>query len=150
MVAYSYLVTLSLGCRDVSRRTRILLAAVFTDFESHHRRCTYGNTRAALIFTEMFLGVGALDKDVSWVSPRHKMGYCMQSACSVRLGKARTAAAISTTSSVYYLRPRTKPDTQWSVIRRATKKSNMCTVNRAQFGPIPTTKARSNFSSILC
>ncbi|KAL2280476.1 hypothetical protein FJTKL_12467 [Diaporthe vaccinii] len=59
----------------------------------------------------MFLGVGALDKDVSWVSPRHKMGYCMQSACSVRLGKARTAAAISTTSSVYYLRPRTKPDT---------------------------------------
>lgn len=111
MVTYPYLVTFSLGCRDVSRRTRILLAAVFTDFESHHWRCTYGNTRAALFFTEMFLGVGALDKDVSWVSPRHKMGYCMQSACSVRLGKARTAAAISTTSSVYYLRPRTESDT---------------------------------------
>jgi hypothetical protein len=68
----------------------------------------------------------------------------MQSARLVRLGKARTAAAISTTSSVYYLRPRTESDNMVGY-STSNDKPNMCTVNRAQFGPIPTTKARCTF-----
>lgn len=65
----------------------------------------------------------------------------MQSARSARLGEVRTAAAIFTTSSVYYLRPRTESDSM--VGQSASKeKPNMCTVNRAQIGPIPTTNKR--------
>lgn len=92
----------------------------------------------------MFWGVGALDKEVSGF--RCVIKWVIACSLFVRspLGKARTTAAISTTSSVYYLRPRSESDT---MVGHSTsnEKPNMCTVNRAQIGPIPTTKARSTF-----
>lgn len=92
-------------------------------------------------YGNFFGGAGTLDKDVSGF-------YCVIKrviACSlvVRSAWARHERQLPfllllvSTISGQGLNP-----TVWSVVRRATKKPNTCTVDRAQIGPIPTTRTR--------
>lgn len=123
MVTHLWLVTFSLGCRDVSRRTRILLAAVFTESESHHWRCTFGNTRAALFLRKCFWGL-VLDKNVSGFRCVIKRviacSLLVRYAWSRRERQLPFLLLLVSTTSGQGLNP-----TLWSVIRRATK-SRIC------------------------